>query len=209
MITAKLDQYIEESLASFDSIARDRKEILDELSGYIKDRLASNSDVKLTFICTHNSRRSHLSQIWAQAAAEYYRISGVHTFSGGTEATAFNPRAVAALERAGFQIERESDGDNPTYLVNLDEESRPIRAFSKLYTDDPNPKSDYCAVMTCSSADRDCPIVHGAGKRISLSYEDPKDSDGTDHETSAYNERCRQISIEMLYVFSKIPKAHL
>ena len=207
MITATLDRYIEESIASFDTIPADRKPLLDELSGYIEDRLTSDKDVKLIFICTHNSRRSHLSQIWAQTAAYFFKVPNIHTYSGGTEATAFNPRAVEALKRAGFQIEKQPDSNNPAYLVTFNETARPIRAFSKVYTDDPNPQSDYGAVMTCNSADQNCPIVHGAEKRISLTYEDPKDYDGTEHEQQAYDERSRQIGTEMLYVFSNISKS--
>ena len=58
--------------------------------------------------------------------------------------------------------------------------------------------------MTCSDADQNCPVVLGAEKRISLPYVDPKISDGTPEESKVYDERCLQIAIEQLYVFSKI-----
>lgn len=154
---------------------------------------------------THNSRRSHLAQIWAQAAALHYRVPGVEVYSGGTEATAFNPRAVAALRRAGFDIQASADGNgsNPRYLVRFGGRSEPLECFSKIYSQPPNPQADFCAVMTCSEADRNCPLVAGATVRIALPYDDPKAFDGNPQESAAYDERCRQIAREMLYVFSQ------
>ncbi len=88
--------------AYFDSldtgtIPEARLSVLHEIRHYIADTLAQNKPVNLIFICTHNSRRSVLGQVWAQVAAARYGISQVATFSGGTETTACNPRTVAAL----------------------------------------------------------------------------------------------------------------
>jgi arsenate reductase len=38
--------------------------------------------------------------------------------------------------------------------------------------------------MTCSEADKNCPIVLGALDRISLPYNDPKEADGTPEEAA-------------------------
>jgi len=175
-----------------------RKPILNEISDYIE----SSNSPKLNFICTHNSRRSHLSQVWAQTAAYYHGIE-VETFSGGTEATAFHPNAVAALQRAGFEI-KNPGGDNPRYEVQFNEEVAPMICYSKKFDEDPNPQSDFAAIMTCSEADEACPVVFGADQRIKLFYEDPKVADGTPQGASKYDERCRQIAAEMFYVFSNI-----
>jgi len=137
----------------------------------------------------------------AETGVDY---SWVDTVSGGTEATAFNPRAVAVMQRAGFVIEKTTGGDNPVYTVRYGDVAPAMEAFSKVYNDPPNPSEDYCAVMTCSQADANCPIVHGAAERVSIPFGDPKDFDGTDRETAKYDERCRQISVEMLYVFSRV-----
>jgi len=158
----------------------------------------------MTFICTHNSRRSHLSQIWAAVAAAKFGIMDVETFSGGTESTAFNPRAVAALERSGLAIESDASEDNPRYQVTFSKTLDPLVCFSKVYSSDPNPDSGFCAIMTCDSADRSCPTVSGSSTRIAIPYEDPKVADGTDQEAAKYDERCAQICREMLYVFSKV-----
>ncbi|MEM9731475.1 MAG: protein-tyrosine-phosphatase, partial [Myxococcota bacterium] len=130
-------------------------------------------------------------------------VSGVAVFSGGTETTAFNPRAVAAMERAGFVIETPG-GENPRYLVSYADGAEPIACFSKVYDDPVNPSEGFAAVMTCSSADEACPVVQGAAERVSITYEDPKASDDTPEETDTYDARCRQIATEMLFVFSRV-----
>ncbi len=190
--------------ASLEAIAEPRKSALNQIAQYIEKKINAGEDANLTFICTHNSRRSHMSQIWAKAAAFYLGISQhIHTYSGGTEATAFNPRAVAAIERSGFQIVNPG-GENPRYQVNVSENSSSMICFSKTYNDPYNPASDFAAVMTCSDADQNCPIISGADLRVSLPFVDPKLSDGTAKESETYDERCRQIATEMLYVMSRV-----
>ena len=66
----------------------DRKTLLDDLTDYVITQTAAGSPVRLIFICTHNSRRSHMAQLWAQTAAAYHGVAAIETFSGGTEATA-------------------------------------------------------------------------------------------------------------------------
>jgi arsenate reductase len=190
-------------VAEFDRIDRDRKNELDELARAVASRTKNGEASRLTFICTHNSRRSHLSQLWAQTAAHAYGVEGVETFSGGTEATAFNPRAVAAIGRAGFRVE-EADGGNPVYVVRYGDDMAPMECFSKVYDLAPNPTAGFVAVMTCSTADEACPIVRGAVERVAIAYEDPKAFDGTELEAAKYDERCRQIAREMLYLFSQV-----
>jgi len=197
--------YVKDRVAEFDQISRERKELLEKIADYVRDANRVNKPARLVFICTHNSRRSQLSQVWAQAAAAYYKIR-VETFSGGTEATAFNPRAVAALKRAGFEISGAEPSGNPRYSVRFARETKPIECFSKVFDESPNPKTDFCAVMTCSQADENCPTVAGAALRVPLHFEDPKNADGTPQEAAAYDERCAQIAREMLFAFSRVER---
>lgn len=199
-----LVSYVRESEKTFGTIPGERKKLLADIADYIRNRADTNRPARLTFICTHNSRRSHMSQVWAQTAAARYGVKNVLTYSGGTEATAFNPRAVAALQRAGFAIEKVNDDENPAYEVRFGVNAPVMSVFSKVYDAEPNPTSDYCAVMTCSHADKNCPVVRGASKRVSIPYDDPKEFDGSDQESAKYDERCRQISGEMLYLFSLV-----
>jgi arsenate reductase len=198
----RLAETVQEAQASFGSIPDTRRSKLEEVWHFVDQNRKAGEIAGPTFICTHNSRRSHMAQIWAHTAAAVYGVSGVETFSGGTGATAFNRRAVAALRRAGFEIDATSEGDNPLYQVRIGFGVPPMEAFSKAYDAPPNPTQGYCAVMTCSDADANCPIVHGASARVAIPYDDPKNHDGSKLESEIYDERCRQIGVEMLYAFS-------
>ena len=52
-------------------------------------------------------------------------------------------------------------------------------------------------------ADQDCPFIPGAAFRLSLSYEDPKLSDGTPQEAQVYDAKVVEIGTELLYAFQK------
>lgn len=199
-----VEKYLDERSREFEQIPAERKTQLKKIALYVKSRVNSGQPARLTFICTHNSRRSHMSQIWAAAAASRYGIAGVETYSGGTEATAFNPRAIAAIERAGVKVEKADDTRNPRYAVQFRDSKESITCFSKVYSDPPNPKADFCAVMTCSQADKNCPHVDGCSLRVAIPFDDPKIADNTPEEAARYDERCAQISREMLYLFSQV-----
>ena len=188
----------------FNEIPAERKPVLNELTQFVQKGLDKKQPVYLNFICTHNSRRSHLSQIWAQAAAYYFGIPDVFCFSGGTEATAFNPRAVKAMREAGFDIAQSTESDNPVYEVKYSSAIPGIKAFSKKYDDPFNHNKDFAAVMTCSHADENCPVVLGAVTRIPLRYDDPKNFDDTPLEAAKYTERVNQIGREILFAFSQV-----
>ena len=201
---APLARYIEDRKAEFDVIPADRKAALEELAEFVAT--ARDTGVaRLNFICTHNSRRSHFGQVWAQVAAHHFGIDSlVQTYSGGTEATAFNERAVGALRRAGLDIHPAAISDNPRYAVHHAADRAPMVCFSKKYDDaSANPTAGFAAVMTCAQADRGCPVVYGSAARFSTPYEDPKASDGSLEERDTYDERCAQIAREMLYVMSR------
>jgi arsenate reductase len=198
-----LASYVAAARAETDEIPVERKAGLEQIASTIRERIDAGKIARLTFICSHNSRRSQMAQILAQTAAHSFGVPRVETFSGGTEATAFDPRAVAALERAGLRIDTPDEMSNPVYRVRYADETDPIKCFSKKYDQPPNPTQDFFAVMTCSEANRNCPLVFGAAERIAIPYDDPKAFDGTDHEAAKYDERCRQIAREMLYLFSR------
>ncbi len=198
-----LDLFIADRLKEFDQIPKERRPLLLRLRAYIQKKLASNTPIALNYICTHNSRRSHISQIWSATAAHYYGVPQISHFSGGTEATAFNPRAVAAMQRAGFKIENPG-GNNPHYLVHFGAEVEPLECFSKTFDDPFNPKTHFAAIMTCSDADKNCPFVPGTEMRLPLTYEDPKVADDTPQEQSKYDERVAQIGREILFAYAQI-----
>lgn len=186
------------------SVSEERKVVLKPLADYIQNKVNANEEIRLNFICTHNSRRSHLSQIWAQTMAFHFGIQNVYCYSGGTEATALFPKVAETLTHQGFQIQQLSQEQNPLYAVKFDDNAHPIVGFSKTYFDDFNPKSNFAAIMTCSNADDGCPMVFGAEARFPIKYDDPKAFDGTEVMNEKYAERSMQIASEMYFVFSQI-----
>jgi protein-tyrosine phosphatase/arsenate reductase len=144
-----------------------------------------------------------LGQVWGAVAANFYGISGINTFSGGTEATAFNPNAIKALKTTGFEITELTQGQNPRYLVSFGK-NLSTTCFSKVYDNKENPANDFVAIMTCSHAEENCPYIPGVDLRIGITYDDPKEFDGTPLQDEKYLERSNQLALENLYVFSQI-----
>jgi len=188
----------------FESISDERKIVLQPLVDFIQRKASNGQEIRINLICTHNSRRSHLSQVWAQTAATYYNIKNVFCYSGGTEATAMFPMVVKTLVKQGFQIKTIAEGNNPVYAIKYSENEHPIIGFSKTFEDDFNPKNEFAAILTCSSADQGCPFIAGAEVRIPITFEDPKAFDDSPQQAEKYEERSLQIATEMFYVFSQI-----
>lgn len=189
---------------SVESISTERKEILQSLIDYIQAKKNSGETIRLNFICTHNSRRSHLSHIWAQTIAFYFGIKNVFCYSGGTETTAIFPKVVETLINQGFHIAKLSEGDNPIYAVKYSENESAVICFSKTYNDSFNPSSKFGAIMTCNNADEGCPFLQGAEARFPIKYDDPKTFDNTDLQNEKYAERSLEIAQEMWWMFSQV-----
>lgn len=201
---AMLFQRITDLIQDLPTPPKARIDILQPLVDYLKEKVAKKELIRLNFICTHNSRRSHLGQVWAQALAKHYHVSKTITYSGGTEATALYPKVAETLKMQGFEIEQLSSDSNPVYAIKYDDNQHPIIGFSKKFDDSFNPKAKFAAIMTCSQADEGCPFVAGTEKRIAITFEDPKISDGTDQQSAVYAERSLQIASEMNYVMQQV-----
>ena len=186
------------------TISKERKQILDILKTYIQTKKNNHQNINLNFICTHNSRRSHLSQIWAQTMANNFKIKNVFCYSGGTEATAMFTVVEETLKKQEFHIDKLSNEKNPVYAIKFSENNNPIICFSKTFDADFNPSSNFAAIMTCSHADENCPFIAGAEQRIPVRYDDPKAFDNTPQQLEKYRERSLQIATELFYVFSQI-----
>jgi arsenate reductase len=198
----KLKSYLEN--LDLDQVPAERRAVLEPLADFIGKKKNDGQIALINFICTHNSRRSHLSQVWAQIAASHYEIESVTTYSAGTEATAVFPKILQTLEQTGFEVLQLSEGDNPVFAIKFNENAQPIIIFSKTLDHDFNPRSGFAAVMTCDSANETCPFIAGAEKRIPIMYEDPKAFDNTDLQNQKYAERSQQIATEMMWVFSRV-----
>jgi arsenate reductase len=201
-----MNSKINETIGKFTTniVSDERKLILQPLIEYIQAKKNNAEIINIVFVCTHNSRRSHLTQIWAQTMSFHFNIKNVCCYSGGTEATAMFPKVVETLINQGFNIQKLSDNENPVYAIKYSENENPIICFSKIYNNEFNPKSNFAAVLTCSNADEGCPMVLGADGRFPITYNDPKQFDGTELMNEKYLERSLEIAQEMFYVFSNI-----
>lgn len=197
---------VEETIVTLNvqNIDTARRETLQPLVAFIQEKVNTNQEIRLNFICTHNSRRSHLSQVWAQTLAYHFGIKNVFCYSGGTEATALFPMVAETLKNTGFEIEKIAETSNPIYSIKYGKNEHPVICFSKKLDANFNPKSEFAAIMTCSQADGGCPFIAGAEKRIPITFEDPKAFDNTPQQAEKYNERSLQIATELFYVFSQI-----
>jgi arsenate reductase len=136
--------------------------------------------------------------------AYHFGVRNIFCYSGGTEATAMFPKVAETLAKQGFQVLKLSENQNPVYAIKYAKNEQPIICFSKTYNDNFNPKSHFGAVVTCNSADENCPVVFGAEQRFPIKYEDPKAFDGTELMDAKYAERSLEIAEEMFYVFGSV-----
>ncbi|WP_240463072.1 low molecular weight phosphatase family protein [Mesonia aquimarina] len=201
----QLEELIQELLNQMTSISETRRTQLDSLVEAIKTDISSFEKAKVMMICTHNSRRSQLGEIWINTLADYYKKTTIEAFSGGTEATAFHPNMVKALSLVGFEFQQITEEENPKYkLTSLNDEAYANLLFSKRFENKFNPQKNFIAVMVCSQADGGCPFVPGSSHRISLTYEDPKVYDKQPNAIEKYKAKIYEVGREMLYVFSKL-----
>ncbi len=198
----KIEQFIETNCNA--DIAEERKLMLKPLIQFIQAKLDSNSEIRLNFICTHNSRRSHFSQIWAQAMSYYFGLNNLVSYSGGTEATALFPMVVNTIKNQGFEVEILAESTNPIYAIRYSQNEHPIIGFSKTMDHSFNPVSSFAAIMTCDSANEACPFVPGAEIRIPVTYKDPKEFDSSPLQSEKYQEKSIEIAREMHYIFTQI-----
>jgi len=198
---------IQNTIAKIDvhTISNARKIVLQPLIDYVQEKVNTAAEIRLNFICTHNSRRSHLGQVWAQTLAKHHGVQ-ITSYSGGTEATALFSAAKNTLVNSGFQVQQLSEASNPVYAISYSENDAPIIGFSKTFDNAFNPSSEFAAILTCSQADEGCPFIAGAEKRIPITYVDPKAFDNTPLQEEKYAERSLQIATEMSFVFGSIKR---
>lgn len=206
----RLEEVTRELLADRDMVSSERRGTLENLAAYIVEKKERDLPARFIYICTHNSRRSQISQCWSLWAAAYFQMDFVGSWSGGTEVTAFFTEARQSLVRHGFPLipdDTEPSALNTRFLFSdpiLQKIAGAAHLYSKIYTDEQNPATDFAAIMTCSSADANCPLVPGAEKRISLPFEDPKRADEAPvkEKEATYDATTREIGREILLAFS-------
>ncbi len=158
-------------------ITNERTFLLHKIAKKIVEEHRRNKKVYLNFICTHNSRRSQLGQVWSFYASQYFGLKTIFSFSGGTEVTAFHKNTLRTLQKVGFTFHvTDFSHQNPTYLISFEGSKESILGFSKTF-DDKHNQQPFIAVTTCNSADTNCPYIPSAVYRFHLPFVDPKNSD--------------------------------
>lgn len=186
-------------------ISDERKILLLKISDSIAKEYRLNKEVNLNFICTHNSRRSQLGQVWSFYAAHYFKLN-INAFSGGTEVTAFYRNTVKTLQKVGFEFQlTDFSHQNPTYQVSFKGTKKAVLGFSKFYSDPIN-KEPFMAITTCNNADVNCPFIPTASHRFHLPFVDPKHADGSDIQEETYLQTSQQIAGEIYFIFSEVKK---
>ena len=173
----------------------------------IAQSFSKESELKVNFICTHNSRRSHFSEILFRTAAKYHGLKNVQTFSGGTERTALFPEVAESFKRHGFRViplEAHNQRAYKIFIENLEKVDTTPVLFSKKYDDESNAQENYHAIMVCNSAHESCPVVHGSKQRHSLMFTDPKHSDGGSNQKDVYDKTLIMIASELGFVARKV-----
>jgi len=187
------------------TISDERKTLLLKISDAIAKEHTLNKEVNLNFICTHNSRRSQLGQVWSFYAAHYFKLN-INAFSGGTEVTAFYRNTVKTLQKVGFEFQLiDFSHQNPTYQISFKGTKKAVLGFSKFYSDPLN-KEPFMAITTCNNADIKCPFIPTASHRFHLPFVDPKYSDGSDTQEETYLQTSQQIAGEIYFIFSEVKK---
>jgi len=187
-------------------ITSGRKKLLTQIAEKITSEYEKDAKINLNFICTHNSRRSQLAQVWGFFAAQYFDLKTIYSFSGGTETTAFHRNTVRTLQKAGFTFNLvEFSHQNPRYLISYKGTNTSIIGYSKLFDDQKN-NSPFVAITTCDTADVNCPNVPQAIHRFHLPFVDPKYSDKTEQKEKVYLQTNKKIAAEIFFLFREIKK---
>lgn len=208
---SKVRQHADLLSTQFDMMEPRHRDAADNLATWLGRNYQPGKPLAVIVVCTGNSRRSVLGATMGNIAAAYYGLPDIRFYSGGTKPSAFNSRTVATLKAIGVEVEatgkeapRGSAGDaNPIYRVQWGKGLEAVE-FSKHYADAQNPQKGFAAIMVCSEADAECPLVKGASKRISAPYIDPKEHDGTAVEAAKYAERRDDIGRFMLSTLMQV-----
>jgi protein-tyrosine phosphatase/arsenate reductase len=185
-------------------ISEQRKAELAEIAKTIAEGL-NDKPISLIFVCTHNSRRSVLAEVWASVFIEHFNLP-LKAYSGGTEVTAVHQNTLDCLKSLGFQLKYDSSKINPKVDIKISE-TKSIITFSKVYHDEFNPQSNFFALMMCQHAAENCPFIPNALGRINLPYKDPKAYDNSPLKEKKYTETALLIGSEFRYMFGLVAEA--
>jgi len=199
-----LKDYVKDFHKEFRNISEERRYRLNEIASYVRQQKKQNQIAQLLFITTNQSTIGQMAQIWAETAAFYYGLNNVTTFSGGLHPDTISEKMIFALERAGYIVYTTELSGGVVYKVKYSYNLKPIIVFPKKINHKKNPDGQFMAIIIEPNANANLTEVKGAQKRLSIYYDDPQGYEGVPEEEKIYNERSRQIALEMFYVFSQL-----
>lgn len=120
---------------------------------------------RVLFVCIHNSARSQMAEAWLRhLAPQAFEVE-----SAGIEPGKLNPAAIRAMNEAGLDM-------SSHYPKSVNQVIASGRTF------------DYVIAVCDKEAAERCPIVPGAGAKISWTFPDPSSFEGT--EESKFDLTC-------------------
>lgn len=200
MLNTELNSFL--GKATGEGLSAERQELWQKAAHAVQEKKAK----AMNFICTHNARRSVISQSLAAALAYHYGIDDMVFYSGGAESTYIHPNSIALLQRIGFKLKEVEAGANPVHTARFASDAETLRLFSKTF-DDVSSHEPYVAILVCSKGDAACPFIPDAKARILIPFDDPGAYDGTADAAEAYFATAKLILNELHYFFQLLAKS--
>ncbi|TNE80711.1 MAG: protein-tyrosine-phosphatase [Bacteroidetes bacterium] len=200
MLLTELQAFL--GTSSGEGLSAERQELWQKAAQAVVEKEAK----AMNFICTHNARRSVISQSLAAALAHQYGFSEMQFYSGGAESTFIHPNSLALLQKIGFEVKEVKAGNNPVNTAGFASDAQPLQLFSKTF-DDASSSEPYVAILVCSKGDAACPFIPDAKARILIPFEDPGAYDGTEQAAEAYLATAKLILNELHYFFQLLPSS--
>tara|TARA_B100001079_G_scaffold142196_1_gene121790 strand:+ start:344 stop:916 length:573 start_codon:yes stop_codon:yes gene_type:complete len=168
---------------------KDKKNYLDDVVSKIEKILPITNNI--VFLCTHNSRRSQLCQVWGSILSKIYNID-LKFNSAGTEKTEVHKTIFYCFSNVGIEIK-----DSKIFYGDLS-----LSLHSKVLEEIQSDK--FISIMTCSDAEKSCPSDSRSIRNISMIYQDPKIFDDTEKEREEYSKTSKLIAEELNYIIKNL-----
>tara|TARA_Y100001949_G_C15986510_1_gene330879 strand:+ start:2001 stop:2567 length:567 start_codon:yes stop_codon:yes gene_type:complete len=167
-----------------------RKKRLDNIASVINENL--NKTRSIVFLCTHNSRRSQICEVWGKVFAEIYRKK-ININSAGAFKTVVHSQVYESIVKCGLVVDNKKEifFDKKKFKLN----SKTIDSLTM---------KNFIAVMTCSNAEKSCPNDPRSIRNIKMFFNDPRIYDETDKMSREYLNTTIYIAEELNYIFKNI-----
>lgn len=201
-----LNEYVRDFPKEFRKIPEERRFRLNEIIYFLEEQELNKAPWQLLFVSTNQSSVSQMAQVWSKAAAYYFDFKNLSSYSGGLDPDNISVSTIKALEKAGFIVYNTDVNGVDVYKVKYSYNLQPILTFSKKIDHIRNPSGDFMAVIVDENADLNIQNIKGTYNRLLLRYDDPIGYEGSELEDQVFDESCRQVAVEMFYVFAQLRK---